>query len=487
MKVAISYPPLESEKGVPLLSQNRQFQWFNSPSYIYPIVPAYAATLLKSKGYDVIWNDAIAEKWSLDKYYDFLRNDMPDVIAIETKTPVVRMHWEIVNEIKKILPESIVVLMGDHATAYPEESLGRCKVDYVLTGGDYDFMLLNLCRYIEKKEELEPGFYHRKGNTGKFELKHDLAALPQIDRELTKWQLYKENGNYKHLPGTYTMAGRDCWYGKCAFCSWPQLYPKFRVRTPGQLLDEIGLLIKNYGIKEIMDDTGCFPVGKWLRLFCNGMIERGYNKKVRISCNMRFGALDSEEYKLMRKAGFRFVLYGLESANQQTLDRINKGIKVQDIIDGCRLAKKAGLDPHLTCMIGYPWENYEDAKRTIDLAKYIFNKGWADTLQATIVIPYPKTPLYQMCRENNWLKYDGADEWERYDMREAVMKSPLTEEQVKELTRELYKVFFSPKYVIRKMFSVRSLTDIQFIFRGVGKVAGHLIDFSGNKRRRECE
>ena len=62
MKVAICYPPLPSEKGVPLLSQNRQFQWFSRPTYIFPVVPATAATMLKAAGHDVLWLDGIAEK-----------------------------------------------------------------------------------------------------------------------------------------------------------------------------------------------------------------------------------------------------------------------------------------------------------------------------------------------------------------------------------------------------------------------------------------
>jgi hypothetical protein len=64
MKVTISYPPLASSKGIPLLSQNRQFQWFKSPTYIYPVVPAYAASLLKSNGFNVVWDDGIAEDLS---------------------------------------------------------------------------------------------------------------------------------------------------------------------------------------------------------------------------------------------------------------------------------------------------------------------------------------------------------------------------------------------------------------------------------------
>ena len=64
MKVSISYPPLENGNGVPLLGQNRQFQWFKEPTYIYPMIPAYAATLLKEAGYDFLWDDAISEEKS---------------------------------------------------------------------------------------------------------------------------------------------------------------------------------------------------------------------------------------------------------------------------------------------------------------------------------------------------------------------------------------------------------------------------------------
>ena len=115
------------------------------------------------------------------------------------------------------------------------------------------------------------------------------------------------------------MAGRDCWWrkdGGCTFCSWPTLYPTFRAIKPELLADEIGLLIDRYGVKSVFDDTGCFPVGSWLKRFANLMIERGYNKKVQFSCNMRFGALTREDYRLMKEAGFRMLLFGIESGSQ---------------------------------------------------------------------------------------------------------------------------------------------------------------------------
>lgn len=480
MKISISYPPIESSKGIPLLSQNRQFQWFNNPTYIYPMVPAYAATLLKEDGHQVFWDDAIAEELTLSQYMERIMREQPDLIAMETKTPLIKAHWKMIDDIKDELPQTKVALIGDHVTALPEESLTQCKADYILTGGDYDFLLLNLCRHLTRGEELEPGIWYRqKGgirNSGKFELNHDLNSLPFIDRELTKWWLYSEkNGNYKELPGTYTMVGRDCWWHRCTFCSWTTLYPKFRVRTPQSLLDETGILIENNKVKEIFDDTGTFPVGKWLRKFCHGMIDRGYNQKVKLGCNMKFGALGQEEYHLMKEAGFRYLLFGLESAKQETLDRINKGIKVSDITESCKMAKKAGLEPHLTIMVGYPWEAKEDMIETIELAKDLFNKGCADTLQATIVIPYPGTPLFKYCQENDLL---CAEDWDDYDMRKAVMKTAISEEDIREASQQLYKVFFSPKYVLRRLISIRSVNDLRFIRRGLKAIFGHLKDFA---------
>jgi hypothetical protein len=60
MKIFISYPPFR-DKGSPMWTQNRQFQWYHVGSYIYPLVPAMAATLLDREGFEVVWNDAIAE------------------------------------------------------------------------------------------------------------------------------------------------------------------------------------------------------------------------------------------------------------------------------------------------------------------------------------------------------------------------------------------------------------------------------------------
>jgi len=480
MKIFISYPPLEG-KGTPMLGQNRQFQWFHNPSFIYPMVSASAATLLKEKGHDVAWDDAIARRWKNERWWENLAAEKPDLVAIETKTPVVRRHWRIADRIKGELPETRVVLMGDHVTALPRETMENCRCDFAITGGDYDFLLANIADHLAAGAELEPGIWYREGgevrNTGPFRLDHDLNTLPFIDRELTDWRLYGEP-LYRREPFTYTMVGRDCPWARCTFCSWTTLFPEFRTRTPESLLDEIGMLIERYGIREIFDDTGTFPAGGWLDRFCRGMIERGYNRKVRISINFRFDYLTPKRAPLMREAGFRLMKLGLESAAQATLDRLDKGTRVEDIERGCRIAKDAGLEVHLTIMVGYPWETRADAERTLALAKRLMKEGLADMLQSTIAIPYPGTPLYRQAVEHDWLTV-GAEEYEKFDMTRPVFRMPdMTPEEVIEICNSIYRSFLQPSYVLRYIRSIRSPADVKFILKGAKAVIGHLLDFT---------
>lgn len=500
LKFVFGYPPIPSKKGVPLLSQNRQFQYFNAKTYIYPMVPAYAASNAQAHGYETKWMDGIAAEQSFEDWMKELKEFKADVLMIETKSPVVKKHWKVVDKIKKALPKLKVVLVGDHISFMPQETMDNCTVDYLITGGDYDFVIVNILDHLSKGTELESGVWWRandktikfkkphkvKGQTGKIfynsgpaSLKHNLNDLPFVDRDLTHWEYYAYyNGNFKYYPGTYMYSGRDCWWNRCTFCVWDHtINPlgSYRRFTPERLFAEVKHIVDNYPIKEIFDDAGTFMIGKPLRDFCQMMIDSGYNKKVVYGCNMRLNALKQPDYDIMGKANFRFILYGMESGNQKTLDKLDKGMKVEQIKEGVRMAKQGGLDPHLTIMLGYPWEDYEDAERTINLAKECFDAGYVDTLQATITIPYPGTPLWRECREKGWLL---SEDYEDYDMRRPVMKTSLTEQDVLKLTQKLYSSFMTPKFMLRKISEIRTWDDIKFLAMAGWRFLGHLKDFS---------
>jgi radical SAM superfamily enzyme YgiQ (UPF0313 family) len=241
-------------------------------------------------------------------------------------------------------------------------------------------------------------------------------------------------------------------------------------------IEEVENLVENYHVKEIMDDSGTFPVGNWLREFCEEIIKRDYQKTIRINCNLRFNSgLTQKDYDLMGRAGFRFVLYGLESANQNTLDRLNKNLKVEQIKPALQMAKKAGLKPHVTVMVGYPWEKEKEVENTVNFVKGLFKKELVNTMQATVVIPYPGTPLFVECKKKKLLK---TLSWNKYDMVEPIMKAGVSDEKLMAAVRELYSSsIWNKNFIFNTIKQLKSIDGIKYVsFQGL-KYLGKLSEF----------
>ena len=493
MKVLITYPPIPSPKGTPLLAQNRQFQYFTDPTYIFPVIPSYMATMLRQEGFDTYFLDGIALELNYQEWFNRTINISPEIIIIETKTPAAEFHYQVINELKSKITACRIILFGDHATARPREAFERSGVDIVAAGGHADFIVRDfLLRLREKKgrgtedfllqvSDLTPGIILRTsgGIIGpvKMHAQVNLDTTPFINRDLVNYRLYAcKNGNFKRTPGTYMMSGRDCHWHKCTFCSWTTLFPYYSVMSVKRALDEYEHCVSRYGIREIMDDSGSFPPGKWAADFAHGIIERNLHKKIYIDANLRFGQFTYEEYRLLKKANFRFMLFGLESASDTTLRKIQKGVTRELIESSIKDARRAGLFPHITVMFGYPWENEQEINETVRFVKKLMLGGYAYTVQATLVIPYPGTPLYDECEKSGILKNIPYSE---YDMRTPVMKTSVPEASVFKAISSVYRTGFHPLFLLRKIAGVRDLADVAYFYRIFKKVLrGHLRDFS---------
>ena len=102
-------------------------------------------------------------------------------------------------------------------------------------------------------------------------------------------------------------------------------------------------------------------------------------------------------------------------------------------------------------------------------------KGWASTLQCTMTIPYPGTPLFKELKENDGLT---TLDWDEYDMRRQITKTPkATEDEIKAAVRRVYSGFFQPEALLRRLCSFRTLFDFGFYYRGFRSILGHLLDF----------
>lgn len=266
--------------------------------------------------------------------------------------------------------------------------------------------------------------------------------LPYPDRTFTdaknkRWQSY---GNYKYNPATHMMASNLCWWGKCTFCVDTlklQQGEKRGLRSVGHVIDEIDNLIF-HGFREVFDDSGTFPIGDWLTDFLFHMRKKRRNKKIVLGCNMKPISEKVVPFKLMKEAGFRFILVGLESSNQKTIDKIHKGQDSEKVIENMKAMNDAGLEVHLTSMFGYPWETHDDAMRTVNEIHYLLKKGYVKTAQASVFMP-PRT-------------------------------APPADHEAQRYVQEVYSAYRKPWYWWRKLTDIRRWEDINYIIRRIDHV-----------------
>jgi radical SAM superfamily enzyme YgiQ (UPF0313 family) len=148
---------------------------------------------------------------------------------------------------------------------------------------------------------------------------------------------------------------------------------------------------------------------------------------------------------------------------------------VEQILEGAKAASKAGLNVHVTVMFGYPWEGEAEIANTVCLARTLLRKGYAYTLQVTMLIPYPGTPLFRELDQAGLLL---TRDWDEYDMRRQVMKSGVPEEVIKGAVRQVYRAFLHPETILRRIAATRDpVADLKFYWRGFLSLAGHLRDF----------
>jgi len=460
MKIFISYPPVVNSSGhKAMIPQNRNVQYFEKPNYLLSITYAQAATWLRNLGYDVFWDDGSAQDLTFDQWYLRLLNAKPDIVVLEATTPVMKYYWGLVDKIKSVLPNVIVIFSGYHSMRRPEETFSNSNSDVVLLGSNVDFILKDLIPYLDEHSNWRltcntPNVAIRLSDgtirkTQKNRLIEKLDHSPDIDRDLVSWKNYAyENGNFLETPGTYaTSAIRDCTFGKCTFCRYNGPDLTFSQRSVARGVNEYQNLVENYGVREIFDDSGVWYRGNDAKLFADSLIERGLHKKAYYGINTRFGYLDEPTIKRMAEANFRFVLVGMEAADNYTLARLRKGYSIEAIYQNLALMTKYGLHPHITLMVGYYWQTEEMLKETVNTVRDIMRKGLARSLQTTICIPLDYTPYHQECIDEGVLLTDNYDD---FDMSKVIVKTPIPHQKYYEAISDILNVVYDPVFLLRQ-------------------------------------
>jgi radical SAM superfamily enzyme YgiQ (UPF0313 family) len=244
----------------------------------------------------------------------------------------------------------------------------------------------------------------------------DRYAMNPVGSTINKTKWVHDSGASVEVPmkSMNLIGTRGCPWN-CAFCYHDFMGQGYRSCSPNKLMEEIFYLQQTYGINFFLMASDCFVVKKHNVVdFC--IQAETWNRydfvdSFQWECSARVDTVDEDLLLRMKDAGCQMVCYGIESGNQQMLDRLGKGFNVERAKHVVKYSKKIFGQVDCTFIVGTPGETKQTLQDTID-----FCKECEISPQAVFFLtPYPGTPLWgEVMRIKPSLKWESLDHQEQF-------------------------------------------------------------------------
>jgi anaerobic magnesium-protoporphyrin IX monomethyl ester cyclase len=300
-----------------------------------------------------------------------------------TCTPIMIAVEQLCSTIKASEPDRPVALTGWHPSALPKRTIEETACDLLVQGEGFH-TLLSLLQNTPIEEI--PGLWWKKDGKGvapkrpAANIRDLTAALSHVAWDLIpwnrahyrafNWMCLQDLGSREHCASLFTSLG--CPY-QCSFCAIHATYGERKIRYwhPDWVLEQIDILARNYGVKNInfIDELFVFNPDHYLPI-AEKLLTREYT--VNICAFARVDAVDrtsTEHLSMLKRAGFNWFKLGIESCNKSALSAVNKGHYTKDDIR--RVVEKihnAGIDLCANFMFGLPGEDYDSMQDTMSFA-----------------------------------------------------------------------------------------------------------------------
>ncbi len=484
MKIYVINPPFKAQYGK-FSRESRSPAVTKSGVLYYPLWLIYAAAYAEKNGHQVNFLDAPAKPLGLDESLDAIRRDAEGtgLFVLGTSTPSIHSDIRFAERLKAEYPNSFVLLVGTHPSALPEETLQFSESVDAVAIAEFDQTVTDLANALDAGTPLgEVRGLCVRNDDGTF-----LRTPPQLPiKALDEIPLASEF-IYKHLkprdyffaaatyPSIQIFTGRGCPF-RCNFCVYPQTMHghAFRSRSAENIVAEFQYIADHFpDVHEVVIEDDTFTaIKKRVLEVCRLLVERGLNKRLKWLCNARVD-LDLETMRMMKQAGCRLIIPGIESGSQQILDNIQKGTRVEQFQTYVDNAKKAGLLIHACYMVGNQGETPETMQQTLELAL----KLNTDTAQFFPLIPYPGTVAYDWNMQHGYVERD-YDKYVKEDgSHNTVLNLPgLSAQQMVDfcdMARKRY--YLRPSYVMHRLWmGLKDPQDLKRSLKAFGQLKKYL-------------
>ena len=385
----------------------------------------YLGTILHNAGYDVrIYNESVLP----ERIDPFAIN--ADVFCISSLTTSATRAKVLANQIRRIYPESRIIIGGMHASLLPEDF--KDTADCIVQGEAEK----NIIDIVEGK-------YRQKVVQG--EAIDDVENLPLIN-----YGLIQGVDSMDIIP---IMTSRGCPFD-CNFCCVTKVFGKrFRMQSPQRIVAEIKHALTFFKTNGVFFYDDNFTanhrrVDELCDLIIAGGIDIAWTAQVRQDI-----ARNPKLLRKMEKAGCRIVFIGFESINDLALAATHKSQTRADIENAISVIHECGINIHGMFIFGDDNDTPEILRQTVDFAI----NHHVDTVQFAILTPFPGTQTYDKMVAEKRLFHQR---WENFNGMYVVFQpKTMTAAQLQKEMIAAYRKFYS----LRRL----SLDGLKLVFNVV--------------------
>lgn len=465
VRVVLIHPPLHN-----VLSAATPGYVDRNRGHTPPMGLLYIQAAVEQSGHESTFLDADLEGWDHHETARQALSYNPDLIGLQAMTFTLKDAYLVAQAIKRLSPETQVMIGGPHATIYPRETVELEAVDYALAGEAELSFISFLDAFSDPASRASvPGIACRIEGQTSFTpscglLKDlDLVAIPA--RHSSPYQRYS-SVLAGRSPITIMITSRGCPFS-CIFCN--RMGRKYRCHSSDYVLREIESIL-SLGINDVFIHDDTFTINRErVAAICEGIIARKYDlvweARTRVDC------VDEQLLALMRKAGCRRLSFGVESGSERVLKNMRKGIDLDKVRKVFAWSKREGIVTLADFMFGNLGEEREDIDKTLALMKEL----GPDYAQFSICSPYPATPLYEIALERGIIPFDIWKEFSRnplMDIEGPMWTENFSPEELRQITAAAYRKFYlKPAFVLKQFMKINSFGQLK---RMMGATAGML-------------
>jgi anaerobic magnesium-protoporphyrin IX monomethyl ester cyclase len=429
-----------------------------------PLGIAYLAAILREQGHEVRVFDAAVANLDFDELERLVRGFEPAIIGLTTNVATAAMACYTARVLKKSMPRSTIIFGGPWATIEAEAVIRKRLADIVVMG-EGEETVVQLASVIEKGGGFESvdgiTFCNETGTTIKTKTRpfiKDLDSLP-----FPAWDLLPASKHYhynnRYYPYYPILTSRGCPFD-CIYCTKVVHGYKMRYRSVENVIAEIRFLKEEYKIKELIiaDDNFTQDPLRAEKIF-DRIYEENLDIKIIFSNGIRSDIYSERLVAKMKRAGVYRVFLGIESGNQFIVNRIRKGLRLDDVRGFVTLLRKYRIEHWGYFMLGLPGDT---PATMMDTIRFSVQQRIKPHFHKTIAVP--GTKLYDQvkgCIQNRGLLFDAS-----YSKAGATFESyPGQGKDMQLALRRGYAMFyFNPRTIINLLSETRTLQDILWVF-----------------------